>query len=166
MSMTPQQITALTTELNNDPLALGYAQFIPSLDVDALIGVLTWIRDGATPCPTNNVVGAAITGVRQQSVKNSEISGVIANADFVASPSAALLAWYGGLMSMGTIVLTNADGSDNAAFKNLKALIQNPSTSRANLIALSTRNGSRIEQLLGVSGIVPTEGDVSKALGK
>jgi len=60
-NLTDAQVAILgpTAELANDPLALGYAPFITGMDVDNLILLLTFIRDGVTPCPVNNVVGNA-----------------------------------------------------------------------------------------------------------
>ncbi len=55
--LTTQQLATLKTELQNDPLALGYSAYLPTTDVINLAAMLDWLRDGATPWPGNSIVG-------------------------------------------------------------------------------------------------------------
>lgn len=65
MGLNPTQIAALKTELQNDPLALGYNA--AARNDTAMADEINWPRDGATPCPDNGVVGpnGVITGATQ-----------------------------------------------------------------------------------------------------
>ena len=171
MALTAAQITTLATELHNDPDALGYAPYNATQDVDSLIAILSFIRDGVTACPINNVVGPAITGVRNTAVKVQDIIGAIAVADLITAgiatqPTAEQFGefmLFQTLCNDGTVNLTNADGSDNNNAKTLKKILAAGSASKTAVAALETRNGSRAEQLFGLSGIVLTEADLYAA---
>lgn len=67
MPLTPAQIAALKTELQNDPLALGYNAAVPPRNDTLMADAINWPRDGVTPCPDNGVVGphGNITGATQ-----------------------------------------------------------------------------------------------------
>ncbi len=175
MPLTSAQLTALATELTNDPDALGYAPYIVTTDVDSLISILTFIRDGVTPCPVNGVVGnnTPITKfannnlIPNNSVTTQQILGAIKPSDISTTTlSAQEQIIISGLMNDGAIALVNPDGTENNNVTHIKKLIANPSTSLTNVIALENRNGSRIEQILNVANVVPTEADLHAALGK
>lgn len=58
-------LATLKTELNTDPLALGYAAKLALGDDTSLAAIIDFPRDGVTPCPVNNTIGnvsKAITG--------------------------------------------------------------------------------------------------------
>jgi hypothetical protein len=243
MSLTAGQIATLKTELGADPYSLGYSPYVQTTDLDSLIALLSFVRDGVTACPTNGVVGKTgnvtgatnanpivvtsvahglktgdsvviagvggntaangtwtitkltadtfsvpvagngsftsggtwtwcVTGVRQQSVGVQDIIGAIAPADLITNgvatqPTAdqfGKLILFQALCNDGQVALTNADGSDNNNAKTLKQVVSNPSASRTAIIALEVRTGSRIENLLGLSGVTLSEGDIHAAL--
>jgi hypothetical protein len=247
MPLTAAQIQTLKTELTGgaaDPYGLGYAPFAAVSDFGNLIQLLTFVRDGATPCPVNSVIGKTgnvtgatnatpvvitstahglktgdsvliagvggnaaangtfaitkidansfsltgsvgngaftsggtwtwcVTGVRQQFVDVQDICGAIDAADLITNNVATAatadqlgkLTLFAAICNDGRVALTNADGSDNNNSKNLKKVVANPSASRTAVNALATRTGSRIENLLGLSGVVPTEAEARAAL--
>jgi len=178
MSLTAAQLVTLEAELKNDPQGLGYAPFLAAGDFLNLVACLNFIRDGVTPFPNNGIVGAAVAGVRNQSVSVQDIIGAINTADLITNNvSTAVtadqfgkLTLFAALCNDGSVALTNADGSDNNNAKTLKQIVQNPGTqgSRAAIVALETRNGSRAEQLFTLSGspagVIVTNADVQAAI--
>lgn len=250
MSLTAAQIATLTTELQNDPYLLGYSPFVSVKDYGALIQLLTWTRDGATPPPANGVLGPSssvtaatnaspiqittgtnhklstgdycfvsgvtgntaansaegvpwkvtkvsntaftlngstgngayvsggtvqwgVYGVRNGNVTTQQLLGAIDRRDLITNGGASALTadQYGKLMLFklvagdGIISLVNDDGSDNLNLTNIKQVVNDTQGSQTRVVALSKRLGSRIEQLLGLSGIAPTEADLIACIG-
>lgn len=247
-NLTTQQTATLKTELTGgaaDPRSLGYSPFVTVSDFASLITLLTFTRDGVTPCPINGVIGGpsgaitgatnatpivvtatahglatgdsvvisgvlgntgangtfvitkvnansfslngsvgngaytsggtwqwCVSGVRQQFVGTQDIIGAIAPGDLITNGVATAvtadqfgkLTLFQALCNDGVVSLTDSTGADNNNAKTLKQVVANPSPSRTAIVALETRLGSRLEQLLGLSGIVPTEDDVRAAL--
>lgn len=176
MALSAAQIVTLEAELKNDPSALGYAPFIAAGDYLNLVTCLNFVRDGVTPFPNNGIVGAAITGVRNQLVSTQQIIGAIDPADLITNGTATTitadqqgkLMLFQSLCNDGSIALTNPDGSDNNNAKTLKKVVGSTSASHTAIVALETRNGSRAEQLFSLSGnpagVVVTNADVEAAL--
>lgn len=113
-----------------------------------------------------------VAGVRTQFVDTQAIFGAIDASDLITNNVATALtadqygkfALFAAICNDGSVALTDAAGADNNNSKNLKKIVANPSPSRTALTALTTRTGSRIEMLLGLSGVVPTEAEVHAAL--
>lgn len=244
MTFTAQQIAAIKAELTGDPYALGYAPFVATRDLGSLITLLTFVRDGVTPCPANGVVGRAgavtgatnatpvvitsaahglatgdyaavsgvlgnaaangtfqvtkvnansfslngaagsgayvsggawawlVSGVRNGDVSTQSLLGAIDNRDLITQGGASAVTadQYGKLMMLaliagdGTVDLVNDDGSDNQNLHSLKQALNNTNGSQTRLAALSKRTGSRVEQLLVLSGVALTEANVVAAL--
>lgn len=149
---------ALKTELNTDPAGLGYAPFLAKGDDVDLANLLNFVRDGTTACPVNNVIGAAIT-VRRADIDVASVYAAIAVSDYTSLPTnpnstqlsteRRLLAWLTGLAAMATIRLLNDDGTDTPVIANFKAMFAAGTATLTRLNTLSTRNGSRAEQLFG-----------------
>lgn len=249
MPLTPAQITTLTAELTGaqaDPRALGYAPFVSTKDYGSLIALLTWTRDGVTPCPTNNTIGGptgaitgatnatpivvtstghglatgdsvvvagvggnaaangtwkitkinnnsfsldgsvgsgnytsggtwqwCVSGVRVGNVTTQQLLGAIDRRDLITNGGASAVTadQYGKMLLFNLIVgdgevsLVNEDGTDNNNLTNIKQALNNTQASQTRVTALSKRLGSRIEQLLGLSGVVPTETDLKACIG-
>ena len=249
MPLTPQQITTLHNELvgtTPDPYALGYAPFVAVRDLDNLITLLQFVRDGVTACPANGIVGGpsgtitgatnatpivitsnghglvtgdgvvisgvlgntaangtfavtkvnnntfslngsagsgaytsggtwhwCVAGIRQQFVSTQDIIGAINPPDMITAGVATALTadqfgrliMFQSLCNDGSIALTNPDGTDNNNIKHLRRVVNSATGSLSALNALETRTGSRIEMLLGLSGVVLTEADITAALG-
>lgn len=88
--LTAAQITALSAEFTNDPLALGYASFVTAQNYGVLQRLLNFLRDGVTAEPDNSVVGnvtKAITGATQATpiVVTSAGHGLATNQGVVIS---------------------------------------------------------------------------------
>lgn len=130
---TPAQVKA---ECQNDPSGLGLAaQFAVGSD-----GVCADIL---------NVVRVGIT-VKRVDVRPAEVLEAINTLDFAASPSAIACSWFESLTQMPVVRLSNDDGSDTTVLGNLKRLVTSDvNGSRTRLAALTTRPGSRAEQLWG-----------------
>lgn len=162
MAMTLQ---ALKNELLTDVQSYGYAAFIAASEPENCAAALNKVRTG-------NDGEAAIT-VRRADISSQEIVEAIVVADYTAlpgSPTAAqlsaerrYLAWMGNLAAVGTVRLLNDDGSDGPVITNLKAMFNGGTGTIARLNAISSRPGSRAEQLFG-AGVVVTTQDVAAAL--
>lgn len=113
-----------------------------------------------------------VSGVRQQFVDVQDICGAIDAADLITNGVATAatadqlgkLTLFAAICNDGQVALTDSTGADNNNAKNLKKVVANPSPSRAALNAIEVRLGSRLEQILGVSGVVPVETDLRAAL--
>lgn len=97
-NLSSAQLTTLLAEINNDPRGVGYAAYLPSSDYINLARLLNFIRDGATACPVNNVVGTA----------DGAITGAT-NATPISIASAAH-----GLKTGNAVVVTGVGGNTNA----------------------------------------------------
>lgn len=148
---------ALKSELQTDPNAYGYA---------ATNG------NDVAKADLLNLARAAIT-IRRSDVPAKDLWEAIDVGDYTAlqaNPTATqlslerrYLAWMTGLPTFGTVRILNDDGSNGPVAANLLAMFPAGSTTRARIVALASRNGSRAEQLFG-QGVVVTAQDVGKAL--
>lgn len=148
--LTPAQLQTLKTEINTDPTALGYAPFVVSGSDNAIADLLNLVRAGIT--------------IRRDNIMPNEVLEAIDTRDF-NSLTVAEASWFESVTQLRAIRLSLDDGSDTVVLGNLKRLLANPGAqgSRARVIALSNRSGSRAEQVLGRSVVVTSE-DVAIAL--
>jgi hypothetical protein len=143
MALTDTQYVELKTEINTDPKGLGYAgQNDPDVaDLLNTIGLVT---------PTETVEREVING--------QELSAVVVHSEYIVLSAEKREAW--------TVVLSAGDGQidvSNAGIRNQIAAIWGAgTTTRANLIALQTRDCSRAEALFG-AGISISHIDVGTA---
>lgn len=154
-------LTALRTELQNDPASLGYAALLTAGSDQGLADALNLRR--------------ASIQVRRADIAPAEIAGAIAVADYTAlpgTPTAAqlsterrFLAWLTGIMAVPTLRLLNDDGTDGPAIANFKAMFAAGTGTLTRLSALASRTGSRAEQLFG-TGVGVTALDVARAFGR
>lgn len=100
--------------------------------------------------------------VRRIDIKPSEIIGTIDDRDWIANLTSIQAAWFQSLTSDDIVTFQNSDGTDNNVLGNLKRMLQNPGPqlSRAAIIALSSRDGSRAEKLWG-TGVIITSDNIS-----
>lgn len=145
--LTETQITQLTTELQTDPSALGYAALIASGDDRTLAAMLNEIR------PAISIDRATITGNEfLDAVVQSDYNALAANSD--GRP------WVKALAAMITINIKSANIRTIVG-----AIFPAGSATRNNLIALQVRPGSRAEQLFGGEISVGVD-EVARALGR
>jgi hypothetical protein len=155
----PLVLSQLKTEVQTDPTALGYAQWVAVNDLSYVANLLNEVR--------------STIQVRRSDLSVKDIWEALLITDIVdagtTAPALSLerkqLMWLGGLSAIGTVRLTNDDGTDTQVLANFKAVLKNPSGSRTRIAALAaeTRSGTRGEQLFG-SGIVITAEHVDAAL--
>jgi hypothetical protein len=97
--------------------------------------------------------------VRRIDIKPLEILGTIDDRDWAANLTAIQSAWFQSLTSDDVVSFQNPDGTDNNVLGNLKRMLQNPGPqlSRAAIIALSTRDGTRAEKLWGTGTVISAD---------
>ena len=120
---------ALKAELQTDPTALGYAPHIASGNDVALVEMLNAARAGID--------------IRRDLIPSHELFEAIVPADWTAA-TAQEKQRIQLVLSMGTVDVRGAN--TRAAFQ---AAFGAGTTTRANLLALLTRPGSRAEALFG-----------------
>jgi hypothetical protein len=155
---------ALKAELQLDPSGLGYPPLIAAGNDQGLADVLNFPRNGSTPSPVNNVVGAAIT-VRRTDITPAEALEAIDTRDFETAATAMQGTYFGAIMQLRSLRLLNDDGTNTRILRNISDVLQVADTrgSRSRLSAIANKTGSRGEQLFG-SGTVLTHTDISRAL--
>jgi hypothetical protein len=141
----PINYTALKSELQNDPQALGYATYISSGADENLAVIL-------------NTVRGTITLLRD-SVPRRDVFDAFVPTEVAALSSVQLQALE---LVMLMDPVNFASANTRTFLANIFPIATAPTT-HANLVALATRNGSRAEQLFGI-GTVITNQDVRKAL--
>lgn len=141
----PVILSALRTELLTDPRSLGYSTAVTQGDHNTLVDLIN--RSAAS----HSVSMGTVTSINLQQV-------------VVASEYAVL---SGGQRDLWNAVLTAATGGvpiSNAAIRAQVAVVWSAgTTTRANLLALDTRTGTRAEVLFG-EGMRVTSTDIQKAL--
>ena len=160
-------LTALKNEINNDPAGLGYAPFLAIRNDTAIAEIINFVRNGTTACPTNSVVGAAIT-INRPDCDTSEILEAIDVRDFLAAPAGVnsiplTQSWFESITQFARIRLANTDGTKTTVRKNIDRLVNNTNGSQGRLDTVAVRFGTRGETLFGVSTYVSVN-DVSSAL--
>ena len=154
----PLSNAQIVNEVNNDPAALGYASSVTAKNAVAIADILNWIRNGSTPCPDNNVVGAAISVFRND-IAPKEIVNAIATTDFTAATQIQISKLE--MLFVPEVIdatLANVRGNLQSIFSGASAVTTNA------LSALAQRNGSRAEQL-GGTGTTVTDTQVRLAMG-
>lgn len=146
---------ALATELTTDPQTYGYAALISAGSDAGLADLLNKVRDGTD--------GEAAITVRRADIAPNEILEAIDNRDFITSPNIAHASWFESVTQLRTIRLVNADGTNTRVLGNLRRLVNDTQGSQTRLDAIAVRNGSRAEQLFGVSTSI-TADDIARAL--
>lgn len=156
---------ALKAELQTDPIGYGYAAMITAGNHTGLADLLKLVRDG-----TNG--GPAIV-IKRSDVSSKDIWESIDVSEMQAlpgTPTAAQLsterrnlAWLSGLPAIPSIRLQKDDGTNTAVIENLSAIFPAGTATRARLVALAARNGSRAEQLFGVNTRIDHQ-DIARAL--
>lgn len=137
---------ALKAELVNDPTARGYA----GKEDNVCTALLNEIQAGIL--------------IKRTDITPNEVLEAIDTRDFTSTNSASENSWFESLTQLRMIRFSLDDGSDTVVLGNLKRLLANPGPqgSRARVIALSTRAGSRAEQLFGRNTVV-TDADIATA---
>lgn len=141
--LTPAQLTALASEINVDPKAVGYAgktnvQRAALLNQAGLVGSDPKINAGVVPVQKllNSVVGSELEAL---SSTTKQTLAIYFSGGSLDTGNANVRAGLAGIFGAGT-------------------------TTRANLVAAVDRQATRAETLFGV-GIVLDQRDVSLALG-
>jgi hypothetical protein len=142
---------ALTTEINTDPLSLGYAPFkTQGSDGFAAIAVLL-----------NKTTGAGAANVFKNNIAAVDIQGALDPTEF-ATLTATQLNQLSVMLSGGVI------NSGSASVRSIIVAIFSPSASfpntRAALAAIASRAGSRAEVLFGTGTVIAYQ-QVEQALG-
>ena len=162
--LSPTQLAVLKTELQTDPRAYGYAQYLPpnppSWNGPAVL--MTIIRDG-----TNG--GPAIV-IRRVDTTPLEILEAIDIRDFVANPAQVnnlpmAQAWMESITQFEKVKLFNDDDSATRVKLNIDRLVGNGNGSQTRLNATpgpGKRFGTRSEELFG-RGVIVTDVDVEAA---
>jgi hypothetical protein len=145
--MTPAQLVALKSEIQNDPRGYGYAAFVANGSDEGVAQLLTWVRDGATACPLNGVAGPAIS-VKRTDISSQELLEAIDSRDFPATTDWRQ-SWFESATQQRTLRLVADDGSNTRVLGNLKRILGDTNLSQTRLTALSVRAGSRAEELFG-----------------
>lgn len=142
----PLTVQQLKDELVNDPTARGYSGK-PDNQCTALL----------------NEIQAGIT-IRRTDISPNEVLEAIDTRDFTLTNTTSENSWFESVTQLRMIRFTLDDGTDTVVLGNLKRLLQNPGGqgSRARVIALAIRAGSRAEQLWG-RGTIITDVDVGAA---
>jgi hypothetical protein len=163
----PINYATLASEIQNNTGGYGpFTDYVTGGNDQAIADILNFPRDGATVCPVNAVAGNAIS-VRNSAITGMAIRSVIDDRDLPASPTAAQLAILQIACGSGSIEMVDDAGADLPMLGNLKRLLQNPGPqgSRARVIALVNRTGSRAEKLFG-PGTEISVADVARSLGR
>ena len=151
MALTQAQLSVLATEIAQDPQGLGYAGQSDSQVAD----LMALPRVGFT--------------VRRDNIMPAELLEAIDVRDFDnASITPASLSWFESLTQLRAVRLVNDDNSNTRVLGNLRRMLQNPSPqlTRERLDALSSRAGTRAEEILGRNVTVTyTDVGLARALG-
>lgn len=161
MAVIPFTLAALKAELTTDPASIGY-------NTNSDVTNQNWLA-------LKNKINAVSQAINipRTDVASSEILEAIDIRDLAYPNTGTLPAasqplangWYESITSQGSAVrLVKDDGSDTTVIKNLKLLLVAVGQgSQARVVALSTRKGSRAEQLFG-TGFAVSEQNVADAI--
>ena len=159
--MTPAQLTQLKSELQTDPLAIGYGPYVTAGNDNAcadLINALT--GPGAAPITlTSQTKGAILLGITP--ALDQLATGV--NLANVVIPAAVAAKWQSRFQALaaGDPVMELS-----TAFMNMLAqLVTDSLTTQPYIDAFTKRTGSRAEFLWG-AGTVISQLDISHAFGR
>lgn len=143
MALTGSQRTALATEINTDPKALGYS---PGTKINKQIATII------------NTVGASNETVNPGTLPTWQVTAAIVDSEWTALTQAKkdLLAFY---LNQGTVDTTSLN------VRNGVGGVFAAGATKTALIALVNRSATRAEVLFGVN-VVVLEEDVSAALNR
>jgi hypothetical protein len=146
--LTPTQRLILQAEIVNDPQGVGYAEPWAAGNDQAVMDLLNAVR-------ANNTVN-------RESITPLDLLGVIDVRDFQPNNLVTQLAvqYFGAVLGLPVIPLTNADGTKNLIRQNLDRAVLSTNGSQARLDALAVKAGSRAEKLL-FPGVRVTLDDVA-----
>ncbi len=154
MMLTTTQITALTSELRNDPAGLGYSANVESGN------------DAANAALLNSLTGAGAGSVPSDPMARDQVLLNLAPALItLASLSDTLQAKWDRILSVLQSADTLAIGNTNVQGLFTAAVSDGVLTSEQAAAFPATRTGSRAEVLFG-NGTVVTDEDVAGALGR
>jgi hypothetical protein len=182
----PVDYARLQTELTTDPRGYGFRQHIIVAEGGTNAGlatnnsVLTTMmnlsRDGSNPPSNPTADGGQADGripIRREQISSQEVWEAINMADMTVLPATPTeaqlslerrnLAWLSGLAAIPQVRLLNDDGSNTPVITNLSTIFPSGTPTRDRLIAISTRYGSRAEELFGKATVL-THTDISTAL--
>lgn len=135
--------TALKTELQTDPTAIGYASLLAAGNHTALAAALNLVR--------------ATISVFRGVIPTWELLSCVVKTEYAAL-TASDKQLFQIVLSCGEV-----DTTDSGIQTMLGSIYPNPSTTRTAMIARASRTGSRAEQLFG-TGTAITIADIAKAL--
>jgi hypothetical protein len=140
----------LKSELQGDPRSYGYAPLIAAGDDSGLAAMLNQVRPEIS--------------IRRPDVKAAELLEAIDNRDLLPSATGLDQAWLNAVLSQDQGVrLVLPNGSNTRVVANLNRLVGNTQCSQTRLQTISTRTGSRAEELFGANTVI-TDSDIAKAL--
>lgn len=151
----PLTYPALKQELQADPRAYGYAAVIATGVYANVAALLNAVRDGTTAAP-NGVVGAAIS-VNRGTISAQELVEAIVQSEMPTNASQR--DW---LIMVASGARVRVDTASTAR-AGLLAIFAAGTATRTNLTTVSSRPGSRAEELFGL-GVAITGDDVGQAL--
>lgn len=143
----PINYAALATEINTDPLTLGYATPKAAGNDQAIAILLNAVGAGASYQVNREAIPVALLFV------NIDATEFLALSDIKLQQLQAVLA------------AVSIDLNDASTRAILIGIFGNPSVTRTNLTAILKRQGSRAEVLFG-RGTTITSNDVARALGR
>jgi hypothetical protein len=150
--LTPAQYTALATELNTDPKALGYAANVAAGKDGANANLLNALNGGGT--------GAVFLTVTMQAL----LAALTSTADFDLLMAAGVV--YNSVQTLiGLGPINFASTAMQAELTHLAVLATLSAGSKTAWTAAVSRAGSRAEVLFG-AGTMITDYDVGHALGR
>lgn len=141
-------LSELNTELQTDPLTLGYAPLIAAGDHSGLAAIL------------NDVAGAGAASIDREFVDAATFQSQVDPTEYLALTVAQQNLW--------NAILTASTSTQvplkNSTLRSQVLAVWAAGTTRTNLAALQTRTGSRAEVLWG-DGAVVTHTMIAEALG-
>lgn len=143
----PINYATLKTELTTDPRAYGYAPLYNSGNDQGLADLLNTVRDGTNGTAISLNRGTISTQELVEAIVQSEMPTNASQRDWL------LMVCSGARVRVDT---------GSTARSGLLAIFAAGSTTRANLTAASSRNGSRAEELFGLNTFV-TADDIARA---
>ena len=176
----------LRDELTSDPRGYGFRALIivseggthlgSGTDNGALMDMLNAVRDGSNPPTTPTADGGDANGtitIRLQAIPLADLWAAIRVTDMTALPVSPTpvqlsterrnLAWLTGLTAVPWVRLVDATGVNTPVVENLIDMFPAGSPTRARLVALGSRVGSRAEELFG-EGTRVTGAEIAEAL--
>lgn len=160
MAVIPFTLAALKTEITTDPVAIGYNSNndVTNQNWIAIKNKINAVSQSIN-VPRTDVAASEILeaiDIRDLSYPNT---GTLPAASQPIANS-----WFESITQRDAIRLQKDDGTDTTVIKNIKLLLVAAGQgSQARITALSTRRGSRAEQLFG-TGFVVVEQQVADAL--